>query len=302
MKPHIKTTPTDRQRKLMGYIPMREPGVYSIRLHCIGGALTAENLVALSQIVTKYGTSEVHVTTRQSMELSNIPAKHLEAMHRDLTAAGLSPRGSGPWLRSIISCPGTRCRNGLIETTPLAKALYEAAGERKLPHKFKIGITGCPNDCAGATGNDFGVMGILRKTLHEDQCMHCEACVRFCPVKALSLDGNNCVKLDEQACVDCGKCISACPVNAWESAGEAYRITLGAKGGRIPLTGHVYPYPLDSEEQVIALLTATLDWYSRHGQSRERFGATLNRIGWELFLADTPRPVSPDNHLPPKGH
>lgn len=292
MKPHIKTKPLDRTRKLSGFIPMRTADIYSIRLHMVGGEISAEQLAMVAQIATKYGMGAVHMTTRQSIEISEIPAAHLDAANRDLMAVGLKPRGSGPWLRGIIACPGARCRNGLIDTIGLANVLYNIAGERKLPHKFKIGITGCPNDCAGATGNDFAVMGVLLKTLFRDECSHCEACVRLCPVKALSLD-NEGVEIDYATCIDCGKCVSACPVDAWREAGNAYRITLGAKGGRVPLIGHVYPYPLETPEQVAALLTTTLDWYTEHGESRERFGATLLRIGWEKFLVDTLRPVAP---------
>lgn len=291
MKPHIKVKPVDRERKLTGFIPLREANVYSIRLHMVGGEITAAQLAVVSHIATKYGTGAVHMTTRQGIEISSIPEKHLDVANRELAAAGLRPAGSGPWLRGIIACPGTRCRNGLIETTTLANLLYDAAGARRLPHKFKIGITGCPNDCAGAKENDFGVTGVLLKTLHRDECSHCEACVRLCPVKALSLD-NEGVDINYDTCIDCGKCVSACPVDAWQAAGNAYRVTLGAKGGRVPLTAHTYPYPLESASQVLALLNSTLDWYTEHGKPKERFGDTLHRIGWEKFLVDSLRPAA----------
>ena len=304
MKPHIQTTPADRKRKLAGFIPLREADVYSIRLHVVAGDFTAAQLTAVAHIAAVYGTGEVHLTTRQGVEIPSIPASDLDAANRELAEAGLRPAGSGPWLRGIIACPGVRCRNGLIKTHALANALYDAAGERKLPHKFKIAITGCPNDCASAKTNDFGVTGILRKTLHPAKCTRCEACVRLCPVKALSLDDDG-IQLDESACVNCGKCVAACKPEAWEPAGAGYRVTLGAKGGRAPLAAHVYPHLLDTGGQVVELLHSTLDWYTEHGKSKERFGATLSRVGWEKFLADTPppptAPAAPDRAAPAQG-
>lgn len=45
-----------------------------------------------------------------------------------------------------------------------------------------------------------------------DRCLHCGACVGFCPFNALYLDEVFLVFTEK--CTNCGMCIRACPVGA----------------------------------------------------------------------------------------
>ncbi|SHJ52016.1 4Fe-4S binding protein [Parasporobacterium paucivorans] len=44
------------------------------------------------------------------------------------------------------------------------------------------------------------------------KCVGCGACVRSCPVDAITTEDSKAVISDE--CVECGACISACPQRA----------------------------------------------------------------------------------------
>ncbi|MDP2791437.1 MAG: 4Fe-4S binding protein, partial [Rectinemataceae bacterium] len=42
----------------------------------------------------------------------------------------------------------------------------------------------------------------------------CGACVRECPVKAISVNKNGIVVIDKRLCVGCLACVAVCPINA----------------------------------------------------------------------------------------
>ncbi|MGI6425205.1 MAG: hypothetical protein ACOX2A_08330 [Tepidanaerobacteraceae bacterium] len=46
----------------------------------------------------------------------------------------------------------------------------------RLPHKFKIGVGGCPNNCIKPDLNDLGVIGQLVPIFDEELCYGCKKC------------------------------------------------------------------------------------------------------------------------------
>lgn len=146
--------------KASGIIPQKDPDLYTVRIQVVGGHLESAQLSALAAISEKYGQGQVHLTTRQGVEIPGVHQRNLEALRRDLAGAGLRPAPGGNRVRGIVACPGGHCRCGLIDPQALAKKLGEYLGSRDgLPHKFKISITGCPNSCAKPQENDLGIMG-----------------------------------------------------------------------------------------------------------------------------------------------
>lgn len=59
--------------------------------------------------------------------------------------------GTGAKIRPIVACKGTTCVFGLLDSQGIAKRLheryFEGWGNVALPHKFKIAVGGCPNNC-----------------------------------------------------------------------------------------------------------------------------------------------------------
>ena len=56
----------------------------------------------------------------------------------------------------------------------------------KLPHKFKIAVGGCPNNCVKPDLNDVGIIGQLIPNFDEESCNGCKKCavVSACPMNA----------------------------------------------------------------------------------------------------------------------
>ena len=66
-----------------------------------------------------------------------------------------------------------------------------------MPHKFKIGIGGCPNSCVKPALNDFGIEGHRIPKYNSEACKGCKVCMieKSCPSKAAKLVDGKMVKM-----------------------------------------------------------------------------------------------------------
>ena len=190
----------------------------------------------------------------------------------------------GPRVRTITACQGsTICPDGLIDTTGLARDLDTRFGGRELPHKFKLGITGCRNNCLKAEENDLGFKGGLEPEWSAKNCNYCGLCAALCPTGAINVDqADRKLKFHLANCIYCGKCARGCPVEAW-SGRSGFILYFGGLFGNQIVTGEqLLPLIFDKEE-LFPLAEKTLAFYTRHGRSGERFRNTLERVGWDLL-------------------
>lgn len=66
----------------------------------------------------------------------------------------------GLCVRSVKACPGnTFCRLGQQDAVTLGLDLDKRYHGLELPGKFKIGVSGCPNQCAETSVKDLGFFG-----------------------------------------------------------------------------------------------------------------------------------------------
>jgi len=271
--------------KARGIMEQKQPGLFTIRLRVVGGRLNAAELGALAEILTSYTPDHVHLTMRQGIEIPNAHFEDIERLCSDLAAAGLGPAPVGPCVRTITACQGGSCRHGIIDTQRLAQKIDgRFSGRWGLPHKFKIGITGCPNACIKPRENDLGIMGVVTKTFHPSLCSGCGLCVGSCSSPgALSIESGSLV-YREGACVNCGKCVAACPSGAWELTGVGYAVFVGGKMGKEPKLGKRLALDVLDEDHLLNVVGAAIEWYAVHGEQRERFGDTVDRVGIEKLI------------------
>lgn len=271
--------------KANGIMPQKDPDMVTVRLGVIGGRVDTNKLIAISRIAESYGCDHVHLTTRQGVEIPNVRIDDLEAIRAAFAEVGMAFAGGGPKVRTITACPGGACVNGLIDPQSLALRISERfADAAGLPHKFKIGIAGCPNSCTKPSENDFGIMGIEYKSLCEDSCTLCGKCVRTCKVPGAIAIEDNRLKLNDKACVLCGGCVSSCPTGAWKHEKTAYALFVGGKMGRKPRPADRLPQTAESEEQVLNAIERTILWYRENGKPKERFGITIDRVGLQSLV------------------
>jgi dissimilatory sulfite reductase (desulfoviridin) alpha/beta subunit len=238
----------------------------------------------IGEVAEKFGQSYVHFTSRQGVEIPFIKLDDIDAVKASLAEAGLQPGACGPRVRTVTACQGSAiCPSGLIETSELAKKMDARYFGRELPHKFKIGITGCPNNCLKAEENDLGIKGALMPEWKSAACTFCGLCESVCPAKALSVDkDNNALDFKTDNCVYCGKCVKSCPADAWEGK-NGYLLSFGGMFGNEIKPGiHVLPIIFD-EEALFNIADRTLAFFEKHSKTGERLGKTIARVGAETL-------------------
>jgi dissimilatory sulfite reductase (desulfoviridin) alpha/beta subunit len=261
-----------------GFMRQAQKGKFSMRLKVVGGQLTGKQLEKISETAQKYGKGYVHLTSRQGIEVPFIDVNDVENVKKELEEAGVPVGVCGPRVRTVTACQGSAvCPSAAIETSLLAKALDERYFGMELPHKFKIGITGCKNNCLKAEENDLGIKGCVLPEWHGDACTFCGLCEAVCAYGAVRVDAEkNTLDFDGNKCTYCGKCIKSCPSDAWQGK-NGYLLSFGGMFGNEIKTG-LYLLPVVFEkEQVFNAADALIRFYRTHGRAGERLGKTLAR-------------------------
>ncbi|MBM7853944.1 NAD(P)H-nitrite reductase large subunit [Desulfohalotomaculum tongense] len=141
-----------------GAVPQRDGQTYAIIPKLKLGLLDAPTLRKLADVIDKYQIPVVKITAGMRLALVGMKAEDVEPIWEDL---GMDPAPAvGPCVRNVQSCPGSAlCKFGKQDSLALGLELDEKFSGRKLPSKFKIGISGCPISCAESYARDLGFIG-----------------------------------------------------------------------------------------------------------------------------------------------
>ena len=273
-----------------GFLLNRGTECFSGRVVAIGGQYTAETLKALSECADTYGNGKIVFTSRLSAEIPGIPYEKIPEAEAFLASRGLHFGGTGAKVRPIAACKGTTCVYGNIDTHALAEVLhhrfYEDMHDVKLPHKFIIGVGGCPNSCMKPSLNDVGIEGCRVFSFDRELCRGCAKCAvaESCPSKAVSMVDGRAV-VDPKKCTKCGVCVGKCPFGAVPKTAEsACRIFVGGTWGKTQRVGTLLK-PVFSESEIPTVIEKVILWYKENGYAKERLGAAVDRIGTDTLEA-----------------
>jgi dissimilatory sulfite reductase (desulfoviridin) alpha/beta subunit len=265
-----------------GFMRQIQKNCFSLRLRAVGGQFSAAQMRKIGETAEQFGRGYVHFTSRQGVEIPFVTLDNIDAVKASLARADLQPGVCGPRVRTVTACQGNAvCPSALIETTELARKMDARYFGRELPHKFKIGITGCPNNCLKAEENDLGVKGALFPKWNGDKCGTCGLCEPVCPAKAVKTEKVG-ITFDESRCVYCGKCVKSCPENAWEGR-NGYLLSFGGTFGNEIKTGLRILGVLFNEDEVFRAADNAIQFFEKHGKKSERFAKTIERVGVEAL-------------------
>jgi len=257
---------------------------FSLRLRIAGGRVEAQHLKKVYELADKYGQGYIHLTARQCIEIPHIKLEDIEKVKEEMIEAGLRQGVCGARVRTITACQGSQiCPSGLIDTTGIALEFDRLYYAREVPHKFKIGITGCRNNCLKAEENDLGIKGGMKPSWTSDKCTFCGACEARCPGRSIKVDKQyKSLHYDKTSCLMCGRCVKVCPAGAWEGKPGFVIYCGGLFGNHIQIGKQLIPIVF-SREELHGVVDAALEFFKKHAKKGERLGHCLNRVGWDLL-------------------
>jgi len=142
-----------------GVILQRDKETYAVAPHVPCGVITPETLRRLADVAEKYNVSAMKLTSSARIALVGIKEEDVEALWEDLAME--QGAGTGLCVRSIKACPGTVfCRMGQQDSLSMGMALDKKYHGLETPNKFKIGVSGCPNQCAETCIKEIGLVGM----------------------------------------------------------------------------------------------------------------------------------------------
>ncbi|MGN1099381.1 MAG: 4Fe-4S binding protein [Christensenellales bacterium] len=276
--------------KARGFLRNKGTECFSGRIVTVAGIFTPSELHALAECAEKFGNGQVIFTARLAAEIVGIPYEKIPEAETFMAEYGLHFGGTGAKVRPVTACKGTTCVYGNIDTQSLARIIYEkfyvGMSNVKLPHKFKIGIGGCPNSCMKPSLNDVGIEGCKAFSFDSELCRGCKKCAvaENCPTKAVTVADGKAV-IDESKCTNCGVCVGKCPFGAVPKAAESVcRVFVGGTWGKIQRMGTLLN-GVYSAEEIPAVIEKVMLWYKENGYVKERLGAAIDRLGTDVLEA-----------------
>lgn len=139
-------------------VSQRDKVTYAIAPHLPCGVVTPETLRKLADVAEKYGCAAVKVTSAARIVLVGLKEEDIDAAWE---ALGMAPGAAvGMCVRSVKACPGTTfCKLGQQDSLGVGLKLDAKYHGMELPSKFKIGVSGCMNQCAETCIKDLGLIG-----------------------------------------------------------------------------------------------------------------------------------------------
>ncbi len=285
-KPAIPAEEIARVKGLGFLWDKNTPDRFNGRVITRNGKMSAQEMATVAEAAEKFGSGVVTLTVRLTAEIQGVPFENIEPLRAFLKEHGLETGGTGAKVRPVVSCKGTTCQYGLIDTFALSeeihKRFYEGWHDVKLPHKFKIAVGGCPNNCVKPDLNDLGIVGQRAPVIDLEKCRGCKVCQieKNCPMHVAKLD-NGKIAVDDAQCNHCGRCLSKCPFKAFEEYIPGYKVYIGGRWGKKVAQGRFLNKLFTSQEEVLEVVEKAIALFRDQGQQGERFADTIQRLGFE---------------------
>ena len=273
-----------KEMKSLGFLLQNDKKHYAVRILSRAGNYTVEEMNAINKLAEKYGRGYIGLTTRLQVEIPWIKDEDAEKFMEEAKALGLRHGGTGMKVRPLVSCKGSVCLHGNIDTQEICRQLEDKYFATDTPAKCKFGIVGCANNCAKANINDIGVMGRTVPEFILDNCVGCGLCVKTCRQKALEVVDKK-VVYHEELCVNCGGCVRACRTNAVEAKEKGGEIFVGGRFGRGMRIGDSLG-KIFKEEDIIPTIDKIMSHYIKVALPGERISKTMDRLGKDKFLSE----------------
>lgn len=276
----------EKRLKGQGFLNNRGTDEFSARVITVNGKVTAAQHRCMAEAAEKFGNGNLTYTTRLSVEIQGIPYEKIEEFQEFIAKEDLETGGTGAKVRPVVSCKGTTCQYGLLDSYAISEEIfrrfYKGYRQVALPHKFKIAVGGCPNNCVKPDLNDLGIIGQRIPLVDMEKCRGCKICrvENNCPIKVAKVE-NGKIVIDENACNHCGRCIGKCPFHAFENYTNGFRVYIGGRWGKRVAQGRYLDKVFTDKEEVLSVVEKAILLFREQGITGERFADTVARLGFE---------------------
>ncbi len=280
----------EKRVKGMGFLNNKGTDNFNGRIITVNGKITAAQQKCIAEAAEKFGNGDVVFTTRLTVEVPGIPYDKIEEFQQFIAREGLVTGGTGSKVRPVVACKGTTCQYGLLDSFELSREIherfYEGYRQVLLPHKFKIAVGGCPNNCVKPDLNDLGIIGQYIPNFDEDSCNGCKKCAieKNCPVGAAKVK-DGVLEIDKNVCNNCGRCVEKCPFDAIEDGTYGYKIYIGGRWGKKVAQGRALGKIFTDKEEALSVIEKTILLFREQGKTGERLSQTIDRLGFEQVEA-----------------
>jgi len=141
---------------------------FMIRIRCAAGMISPFQLKTVGLISQKFGGDELHITTRQELQIHDVVQEKIIPAIKELQKIGLASRGGGGnTVRNVMTSwdSGISKEEG-FDVTPHAVALTNFLISKpdswKLPRKYKVTFASSDKDNANARLQDLGFIANVK--------------------------------------------------------------------------------------------------------------------------------------------
>ncbi|MEE8575202.1 MAG: nitrite reductase large subunit NirB [Thermodesulfobacteriota bacterium] len=151
--------PTSRLVNERVHANIQKDETFSVVPRMYGGVTTPKDLKTIAEVAERYDVPLVKLTGGERIDLIGVTKDDLPKVWKDLGMK--SGYAYAKALRTAKTCVGSSyCRYGTQDSLGLGIDLEKRFEGLWMPAKVKLGVSGCPRNCAESAVKDVGIVGV----------------------------------------------------------------------------------------------------------------------------------------------
>ncbi|MBI1332666.1 MAG: nitrite/sulfite reductase [Armatimonadetes bacterium] len=144
-------------------------GHFMLRVKIPGGIITSPQAKVIGEIANIYARGITDITTRQNFQFHWLTVEDIPDIFARLDSVGITSSGAcGDIPRNVTGCPVAGIDpHEVFDAQPYVEAVHQFFLDNKdfsdLPRKYKLAVSGCPENCAQPEINDIAATGVRRE-------------------------------------------------------------------------------------------------------------------------------------------
>ncbi len=137
-------------------IPQKQPGMFAVKYHPIGGILPVEKPRQLYELLKDIPGAEIRIAPNETLYIINLDSDKAEQV-----IAATADSAVTEFEHSVACIGATTCQQGVRDSQGVLQTVVKAVREAGIPDGAlpKIVISGCPSSCAAHQAGAMGFQG-----------------------------------------------------------------------------------------------------------------------------------------------